>query len=792
MGFWNNSNSSSKDSNYDTDGDHDTLSKKRKKHIQIQRYSHKKNLKNGEQPSTSPPFRLFLPILEFVPIPTSWQKNISSSHSRPNKGMLEKEKGNDKERQYSYFHTPLFFYLNRRYFYAIALGTLVYFFHFQLQRNRDFFQEEVPTLSLSEISKPQRINIDNGRNLQAMTGEKNVTSTKISPTKISASSTIQKKMKTATLDDDALMQEVTESHKLNHIKAIHVKDHAKYNSLENEYLPDFTLPKGVSVSDMVTVASLRKSLNVLGTVFDVDSIIERAKRMSPKDREEAWHTFELSSGSFNVDDLHQMTPISEEESEKDEHKLTREEQEKKKRQREKRAADALLKETKAAQSRQNKKRCLELQKSHNIINGKSWGTLDKEGQKEWKQIECDWHLLQRKPLFPQYLFNTTQSGVCPSSNLDNSLLYSSKSKDPNKQQGTTLRSTISNLRSSVKKGFTTLSPLSLTNKNKGFSASFESGNMTNVIMTEEDSRESEIHRIPMVSIMAGITTKGIPSYSLDLNKLAVVMHLIPSIMRMAECGFSYNIILGFDAGDQFFDSSSRQMELFEWFLTFIYVPLLQSNINIQLTLVRVNNRLKKPGPVFLEMAKVAFFNFHSDFYYRVNDDTELSHPWTSKFANAIIKLGFPYGAIGPLCREGNTRILTHDFVHATHIAIMDYEYYPTELVDWWMDDWISRVYGSTRTIQAKDVEVLHHTTAHGRRYEVDKSNAMKLDRLVHLGKAKIHAFMEEAGLDANIIKEFVNSEFDEFILYGINGERGPILNKASKARQKKTTTKNKK
>ena len=173
-----------------------------------------------------------------------------------------------------------------------------------------------------------------------------------------------------------------------------MKENFKYNSLANEYLPDFTLPAGVSVSDMITVAPLRQSLNVLGTVFDVDDIIEKSKRMSREQREEAWHQFELDSGSYDIDELTKMTPIIEEEPGKDEDKLTREEQEKKKRQREKRAAGALLKETKAAKARQNKKRCLELQETHNIVNGKSWGTLTKEGQKEWKQIECDWHLLQ--------------------------------------------------------------------------------------------------------------------------------------------------------------------------------------------------------------------------------------------------------------------------------------------------------------------------------------------------------------------------------------------------------------
>ena len=45
-------------------------------------------------------------------------------------------------------------------------------------------------------------------------------------------------------------------------------------------------------------------------------------------------------------------------------------------------------------------------------------------------------------------------------------------------------------------------------------------------------------------------------------------------------------------------------------------------------------------------------------------------------------------------------------------------YYPAELVDWWMDTWVSRVYGSRRTALVQHVLVGHRTKEHGRRYTV--------------------------------------------------------------------------
>ena len=67
------------------------------------------------------------------------------------------------------------------------------------------------------------------------------------------------------------------------------------------------------------------------------------------------------------------------------------------------------------------------------------------------------------------------------------------------------------------------------------------------------------------------------------------------------------------------------------------------------------------------------------------------------FVRTLKSMGPPYGVVGPAHKGGNTSILTHDFVHRTHMDIFDQKYYPPELVDWWMDDWATHVYGEART-----------------------------------------------------------------------------------------------
>ena len=78
------------------------------------------------------------------------------------------------------------------------------------------------------------------------------------------------------------------------------------------------------------------------------------------------------------------------------------------------------------------------------------------------------------------------------------------------------------------------------------------------------------------------------------------------------------------------------------------------------------------------------------------------------------------GVTGPRVKGGNAAILTHDFVHRTHLDVFP-TYYPPALCDWWLDDWITLVYRPHRSTHLKSKtgpvwEVKHHTSKHGRRY----------------------------------------------------------------------------
>ena len=163
--------------------------------------------------------------------------------------------------------------------------------------------------------------------------------------------------------------------------------------------------------------------------------------------------------------------------------------------------------------------------------------------------------------------------------------------------------------------------------------------------------------------------------------------------------------------------------------------------------------------MFIEMARAAYAA-GANYFYRINDDTELIKHWPRAFVNSLESLSSPFGVVGPFCDQGNKMILTHDFVHRTHMEIFEMNYYPPELTDWWMDDWISLVYGQTRTFKARDITVIHHTGAHGQRYTVDHSHQGLLEDLVERGRKKIRQFMLKNSMTGKELAVFDKDNYE--------------------------------
>jgi hypothetical protein len=204
--------------------------------------------------------------------------------------------------------------------------------------------------------------------------------------------------------------------------------------------------------------------------------------------------------------------------------------------------------------------------------------------------------------------------------------------------------------------------------------------------------------------------------------------------------FEYWLYVLYDAGDAFFDSAEREAEVRSWISTELSAPLAALGVTLRFALLRFENVLRKPGPAFNFMMAAAAAD-GAEYLYRVNDDTQfVGAGWAAQAVGALRRYSPPnVGVVGPVCREGNTRILTHDLVHRTHLRIFEH-YYPPIFSDWWMDDWITHVYGPSRTRRGPFL-VRHHTGHQGTRYEVDQSHEKRLAVELQSGKARIERWL---------------------------------------------------
>ncbi len=210
--------------------------------------------------------------------------------------------------------------------------------------------------------------------------------------------------------------------------------------------------------------------------------------------------------------------------------------------------------------------------------------------------------------------------------------------------------------------------------------------------------------------------------------------LIPSIERTVTAAEKQHVridlLIGFDANDVFWNDPKNRNDL-------------QAATKIPISFMAIPKQPKRPQRIPFNEVCQAAYEYGADFIARVNDDSEfITTGWISQSIDRLSLYNPPFvGVVGPTCRQGNTRILTHDFVHRTHLNIFE-QYYPDEFDNWWLDDWITYVYGPNRTTKLPEWEMFHHTSKHGQRYQVKSSLKSYLKMTLARGEKQIESYSD--------------------------------------------------
>ena len=230
-----------------------------------------------------------------------------------------------------------------------------------------------------------------------------------------------------------------------------------------------------------------------------------------------------------------------------------------------------------------------------------------------------------------------------------------------------------------------------------------------------------------------------------LNKV-LLPSLKETITDEEALAWDINLFLGIDDNDTFwnkaFDADPTGLQLTN-------KPLF---LQIHPIFVRKAPNRKDKIP-FNEAAKAAF-DEGAEYYVRINDDTEFITPnWITKGTISLQSfLPQNVGVVGPLCRDGNTEILTHDMVHRTHLQIFNGTYYPNVFNNWWLDDWITLVYSTenlggiwNNSLVLVEWKVRHHIEE--TRYKVHHGDKKHLESELHRGKERILSYINTHGID---------------------------------------------
>ena len=144
---------------------------------------------------------------------------------------------------------------------------------------------------------------------------------------------------------------------------------------------------------------------------------------------------------------------------------------------------------------------------------------------------------------------------------------------------------------------------------------------------------------------------------------------------------SYTYYIGIDDDDKIY-SDPKQQEAFKRFIN------IMKNVDIQFISMK-NIKKGHLTAMWNRLFKKAYEDGCEYFYQCGDDILFLNKGWVSQSIK-LLKLYNGYGVTGPLDKM-QVRVHTQSFVSRKHYELFKF-YYPPEIINWFCDDWITKVY----------------------------------------------------------------------------------------------------
>lgn len=226
----------------------------------------------------------------------------------------------------------------------------------------------------------------------------------------------------------------------------------------------------------------------------------------------------------------------------------------------------------------------------------------------------------------------------------------------------------------------------------------------------------------MVKIGLLIPTTTYNRNWLSIDQTYILTILLPSLSKILEIEqHTYCVYFGIDKDCQLLDNKNNQYK----------ITTLYPNINFKfITLSEEKGYLSRMWNILFKEA----YNDGCDYFYQCGDDIDFNN--NNAYFSSLINILKSNNNIGVTGAHDKKRldILEQSFVSREHMRLFGF-YFPEEIRNWFVDDWISCVYAPAHYRPIKGVYV---SNIGGKpRYDIKKVNKDEFNQIVNKYKVNL-------------------------------------------------------
>lgn len=240
------------------------------------------------------------------------------------------------------------------------------------------------------------------------------------------------------------------------------------------------------------------------------------------------------------------------------------------------------------------------------------------------------------------------------------------------------------------------------------------------LMTEEKS--NFVYRQKIALLIPG--TSNNRQWN-DIKQSDLYKKLLKSLMLKLDNRYKFKIYFGIDKGDKIYDNTKNQ-NLIKDFI---------KNSNIDIDFIIMDIQKGYLSRMWNKLFKIAYTDNYN-YFYQCGDDIVFTDK--NMFYESISKLqkNNDIGVSGSYTTNGCKTILTQSLVSRKHMEIFGF-YYPPEIKNWGIDNWISDVYKPIYYLPLRKSSISNDGGSE--RYDVDNVN---IEKFLEKYKPKINKYLE--------------------------------------------------